>query len=90
PTAVQQPITDVLLDDLCYQYRYDGRGRLVEKKLPGKGWEYMVYDKADRLVFSQDAKMRPTDKWLFTKYDVLGRVIITGVVAGGSRASMQT
>ncbi|RXM49609.1 hypothetical protein BOQ64_22880, partial [Chryseobacterium sp. CH25] len=33
---------------------------------------------------------RPTDKWLFTKYDVLGRVIITGVVAGGSRASMQT
>src|SRR5690606_4305656 len=67
---------------LAYQYRYDGEGRLVEKKLPGKGWEYMVYDKADRLVFTQDAVMRPTAKWLFTKYDKFGRVIMTGIVPG--------
>ncbi|KMQ58354.1 sugar-binding protein, partial [Chryseobacterium sp. BLS98] len=53
--ALFQPLTDTLLNDLCYQYRYDGRGRLVEKKLPGKGWEYMIYDKADRLVMTQDA-----------------------------------
>ncbi len=90
PNAVQKPISESLLNDLCYQYRYDGRGRLVEKKLPGKGWEYMVYDKADRLVFTQDANMSPTNKWLFTKYDALGRVIITGIVSGSSRAYMQT
>lgn len=84
-------------DDLCYQYKYDGRGRLVEKKLPGKGWEYMVYDKQDRLVLTQDAKLRTTDNnfnakgWLFTKYDKFGRVVYTGFFPNsGIRTSMQT
>lgn len=80
---------DINLNDLCYRYRYDGRNRLVEKKLPGKGWEYMVYDKADRLIFTQDAVMHPTGKWLFTKYDKFGRVILTGIVGGTGRADMQ-
>ncbi|MET3038605.1 RHS repeat-associated core domain-containing protein, partial [Chryseobacterium sp. NRRL B-14859] len=71
-------------------YRYDGRGRLVEKKLPGKDWEYMVYDKADRLIMSQDANMRLQSKWLINKYDTLGRPIYTGIIAGGSRSSMQS
>ncbi|RKS97292.1 DUF6443 domain-containing protein [Chryseobacterium defluvii] len=74
-------------DELCYQYRYDGRSRLVEKKLPGKGWEYMVYDKQDRLVATQDAKLRENGQWLYTKYDKFGRVAITGISTGSiSRA----
>lgn len=67
------------LADLCYQYIYDGNGRLVEKKLPGKGWEYMVYDKQDRLVMTQDANMREKKQWLFTKYDQFSRVAYTGI-----------
>ncbi|MCD0457823.1 DUF6443 domain-containing protein, partial [Chryseobacterium sp. LC2016-27] len=56
PLAVSaNAVDDTTLNNLCYQYKYDARNRLVEKKLPGKGWEYMVYDKADRLVFTQDA-----------------------------------
>ncbi|UKB78812.1 DUF6443 domain-containing protein [Chryseobacterium sp. MEBOG07] len=82
PKAVHQTITDDLLDTLCYQYRYDGRGRLVEKKLPGKGWESMVYDKQDRLVASQDAEMRLKGQWLYTKYDQFGRVAYTGIKTG--------
>ncbi|MGD1320765.1 DUF6443 domain-containing protein [Chryseobacterium sp. 2R14A] len=91
PLAVAANAVDAAtLDNLCYQYKYDGRNRLVEKKLPGKGWEYMVYDKADRLVFTQDAVMRPSGKWLFTKYDQLGRVIYTGITQGeGSRMATQ-
>ncbi|OCA75574.1 DUF6443 domain-containing protein [Chryseobacterium arthrosphaerae] len=76
-------------DELCYQYRYDGRGRLVEKKLPGKGWEYVVYDKQDRLVATQDAELRKKGQWLYTKYDPLGRVAITGICTGGERLQEQ-
>ncbi|MCJ7935353.1 MAG: hypothetical protein MUW56_17425 [Chryseobacterium sp.] len=75
---------------LAYEYRYDGRNRLVEKKLPGKGWEYMVYDQAERLIMTQDANMREKSKWLITKYDPFGRVAYTGIIAGGSRSSMQS
>jgi RHS repeat-associated protein len=90
PKAVHQAITDDLLDNLCYQYRYDGKGRLVEKKLPGKGWEYMVYDKADRLMLTQDAYMRGSGKWLTTKYDQLGRVAYTGTFSSNdSRSTLQ-
>ncbi|UKB86076.1 DUF6443 domain-containing protein [Chryseobacterium sp. MEBOG06] len=77
-------------DALAYQYRYDGRGRLVEKKLPGKGWEYMVYDKADRLILSQDANQRASSSWIISKYDLLGRPIYTGILkADNTRIGMQ-
>ncbi|MCY0976453.1 DUF6443 domain-containing protein, partial [Chryseobacterium sp. CY350] len=89
PLASIGTVDQTTLDNLCYQYRYDGDNRLVEKKLPGKGWEYMVYDKADRLIMTQDANMRANSKWLITKYDQFGRVIYTGILAGGDRTSMQ-
>lgn len=89
PKAINQSLTDDLLNTLCYQYRYDGMGRLVEKKIPGKGWEYMVYDKADRLVGTQDAELRAKGQWLYTKYDQFGRVAITGICTGGGRYEEQ-
>ncbi|WP_051891320.1 DUF6443 domain-containing protein [Chryseobacterium sp. JM1] len=89
PKAVNQAITETLLNELCYQYRYDGQGRLVEKKLPGKGWEYMLYDKQDRLVATQDAELRKKSQWLYTKYDKFGRVAITGLSKGGARSYEQ-
>ena len=67
-----------LLDKLCYQYKYDYRNRLVEKKIPGKGWEYIVYNKLDQPVMTQDANLRAQRKWLFTKYDAFGRIAYTG------------
>ena len=73
-----QSISVTDLDDLCYQYHYDKRNRLVEKKIPGKGWEYIVYDGLDRPVLTQDANLRKDNDWLFTKYDAFGRVVYTG------------
>ncbi|SMC92216.1 DUF6443 domain-containing protein, partial [Moheibacter sediminis] len=79
------------MNDLGYVYRYDERNRLIEKKLPGKDWEYMVYDRQDRLVATQDANLRTDGNWLFTKYDKFGRVVYTGIYNGGtSRANVQT
>lgn len=80
PLASVTAVNQVTLDNLCYQYKYDGKNRLVEKKLPGKGWEYMVYDKADRLILTQDANLRSQGKWLFTKYDQFSRPIYTGIL----------
>lgn len=83
-------LTTALRNDLCYQYKYDDKNRLIEKKLPGKEWEFMVYDKQDRLVATQDANLRVSGQWLFTKYDKFGRVLITGLVGKAlSRQQLQ-
>ncbi|WP_162143023.1 DUF6443 domain-containing protein [Chryseobacterium gregarium] len=79
PLAVSQALTPALLNDLCYQYKYDLKGRQVEKKLPGKGWEYTVYDKQGRVLMTQDAHMGASRQWLFSKYDKYGRVAYTGL-----------
>jgi RHS repeat-associated protein len=76
--------SDAVFSNFIYGYHYDGRKRLIEKKVPGKGWEHMVYNKLDQLVFTQDSTLRAAGKWLFTKYDVLGRVAINGLVANSS------
>ena len=78
--------TNDFLDKWAFQYRYDERGRVIEKKIPGKDWEYMIYDKLDRVVLYQDGILRQYDgsgnlissKWTFTKYDDKGRVVMTG------------
>ncbi|WP_228235550.1 DUF6443 domain-containing protein [Allomuricauda sp. M10] len=78
------------LSELCYQYTYDERNRLVEKKIPGKGWEYIVYNQLDQPIMTQDALLNAQGKWLFTRYDALGRVAFTGMVSGGARDAQQT
>jgi len=54
-----------ILDKYGYIYRYDGLNRCTEKKLPGCDWTYMVYDRADRLILSQDGNQRAkaTKQW---------------------------
>ncbi|MET1260647.1 DUF6443 domain-containing protein [Flagellimonas sp. DF-77] len=64
--------------DLGYRYVYDYRNRMVEKQLPGKNKEYVVYNKLDQPIMTQDANQRAIGEWLFTKYDAFGRVAYTG------------
>ena len=77
PTA---PTNDNPLGKLGYAYRYDPKGRCIVKKLPGCDSISMVYDQTDRLVMSQDGNQRAAGKWSFTKYDALGRAILTGEI----------
>lgn len=68
-----------------YFYKYDNRKRLIEKKLPGKESEYIVYNQVDMPIMFQNGNMRKmigsskANEWQYTKYDALGRIIITGI-----------
>jgi RHS repeat-associated protein len=77
------------LDFWCYQYRYDELGRLVEKKLPGKGKEFTVYNKLNQVVMTQDANQRgvANQQWSVIKYDSQGRVAVTGLYTDAGSAA---
>jgi RHS repeat-associated protein len=70
-----------ILSEQCFRYEYDSRNRMIMKKIPGAGEIWMVYDKYDRLVLTQDANMRAQIpvQWLYTQYDELNRPVATGL-----------
>lgn len=63
----------------AYLYKYDDRNRCIWKKLPGCEPIYYVYDKADRLIFTQDGEQRAKGEWLFSIPDAFGRPVLTGI-----------
>ena len=84
---------------LCFYQEYDNRGRPVVTHSPDGGEIWLVYDKRDRLVFSQDENQRnrangtpaKPNQWSFSVYDDNDRVVATGLVDDArSRASMQS
>lgn len=81
PPASSGNLTADVLDNLCFQYRYDSYDRQVEKKVPGRQWEYTVYDRRDRVVASGPA-FTPfggtAEGWLLSRYDNSDRECITG------------
>ena len=96
PPLAEGILDQTILDGLCYQYKYDYRNRLVEKKLPGKQWEFIVYDKLDRPVATGPAFSPWADGsvgMLITEYDVFNRPVQTGwktlAVNNVSRAGWQ-
>ena len=76
--------SSVAFTDFMYGYHYDGRRRLTKKQVAGKDWEYMIYDRLDRVVLTQDVKLRALQQWVFSKYDAFDRVVQTGIYNDGS------
>jgi len=74
-------ISGAALSALSFEYKYDDRRRMTQKRVPGAGWVYMVYDNRDRLILTQDSVQRTGSikYWSFTKYDHLNRPILTGI-----------
>ncbi|RFS21057.1 hypothetical protein DVR12_17095 [Chitinophaga silvatica] len=86
-------LTSDVLQELCYLYRYDGRNRLIVKKIPGADSTEFVYDTRDRLVFSRDGnlKLGTTPQWMVTYYDVINRPSMTGFYkSNATREVLQT
>jgi len=78
PKINDEGIAQDKIDLLAYQYRYDSRNRCIAKKIPGCDWSYFIYDKADRLIFSQDGEQRVKGEWAFSIPDALGRIVLSG------------
>ncbi|GAB3909961.1 DUF6443 domain-containing protein [Mucilaginibacter boryungensis] len=87
-TATSFAETDAAFNSFVYAYKYDDRNRPIKKKLPGKGWQYLVYNKLDQVVATQDANQRhkTNQDWTIAKYDALGRVVVTGIYNYGANA----
>ena len=75
---------DDILNEQCFRYEYDKRGRLVMNKVPGSAAAWMVYDSRDRLVLSQDSLLRAAHQWMYTQYDELNRSLATGLLTDNS------
>jgi RHS repeat-associated protein len=67
-----------------YKYTFDQRGRFSSKTIPGKKTDYYYYDKLDRLVMTKDGK----NQKVVTKFDIIGRPVITGLYNGSAVPSI--
>lgn len=67
------------LKQYAYLYQYDNRNRCIAKKIPGCEWIFYLYDRADRVICSQDGNMRQKNEWMFTIPDRFGRECVSGM-----------
>ncbi len=72
-TGSWTPDTD-FIQSWIFLYTYDARNRMIVKQVPGATAVYMMYDKLDRLVLTQDGNLRANNQWLFNKYDSLKEI----------------
>ncbi|RZK50871.1 MAG: RHS repeat-associated core domain-containing protein, partial [Pedobacter sp.] len=79
--------SDTQFIELAYAYHYDTKQRLIEKKIPGKAWEHLVYNRLDRLVLTQDGNQRNNNQWTYYKYDALDRIVLKGTYSSSSNRS---
>lgn len=70
--------SNAIVRQYCYYYEYDGRGLCTLKQLPGCDPVKFKYDKAGRMIFSQDGNQRTTSLWSFFLYDKFGRLAVQG------------
>ncbi len=68
-------------DDMAacrYEYRYNGKGQVIWKRLPGCEPVQYWYDRNGRPVCMQDGMLRSESRYRFFLYDRLGRLCIQG------------
>lgn len=61
-----------------FEFEYNSKNQLIIKSIPGRGLEYLIYDKKNRLILSQNPLQRQNNKWTYYLYDVQDRMIMSG------------
>jgi len=64
---------------MVYKYKYDVKGRCVQKTLPGDVKIGYWYDRYGRVSFMQDGRLRVANKFRFYLYDGLNRLVVQGM-----------
>ena len=64
------------LSKYWYKYKYDERGRCIEKQLPGCSVIKYWYDNANRIESEQDGHLRSQSLYRNYKYDGIGRLLL--------------
>ncbi len=74
-------------DKYAYEYRYDSLGRVVKSFVPGCGYTQNWYDRAGRMLFTQDGRLRAQGLHRFILYDRAGRPCVQGTTRKCTRSS---
>lgn len=74
----------VPLQNLCFQYAYDGRRRTILKKTPDASSSFIVYNLKDMPILSQDGLLRNLNQWTVAQYDTLDRPVQSGIYVASS------
>lgn len=74
PATGAWTVNAAFIQKWCFAYTYDERHRLVSKQVPGAGITWYVYNQRNQIVLTEDAN----GNRIFSKYDALGRLIMTG------------
>lgn len=66
------------LHTLNVLYRYNSLNQVVSQSSPDGGKSQFWYDRLGRLAISQNAKQKPVNKYSYTQYDDIGRIVFVG------------
>lgn len=72
-------ISSAVASELCYQYRYDFRSRMIVKKSPGADSTETVYDKRNRVIATRDGNLKSLGYWQLNYYDGQNRETLNGL-----------
>ncbi len=78
-SSINMSWSDSRIKGLAYAFKYDDKGRVAKKLVPGADQIYFVYDNYNRIVLQQDGNLRNSSKWKFIKYDALSRPVMMGI-----------
>ena len=77
----------LMMSKYWYRYKYDDRGRCIEKQLPGCEPVKYWYDNANRLQSEQDGHLRSQSLYRNYRYDAIGRLLLQTVNSTRGEAS---
>ncbi|XHR94248.1 hypothetical protein ACFJIV_28840 [Mucilaginibacter sp. UC70_90] len=79
-TGSNTGLTSAVLNDLCFQYRYDLKGRPCAIRKPGEdGFTWIVYDRKNRAIMRQTPQEAAAHQWEIGFFDIQDRIKATSL-----------